>query len=62
MAMARDKFEEGMRIRREVLGDAHVARSEANMTSVDADFQRFITETVWGLFSASGSVIVRSQL
>ena len=46
--MARDKFEEGMRIRREVLGDAHVARSEANMTSFDADFQRFITETAWG--------------
>jgi 4-carboxymuconolactone decarboxylase len=46
--MARDKFEEGMRIRREVLGDAHVARSEANMTSFDVDFQRFITETAWG--------------
>jgi 4-carboxymuconolactone decarboxylase len=48
MAMARDKFEEGMKIRREVLGDAHVDRSMSNMTSFDADFQRFITETAWG--------------
>jgi 4-carboxymuconolactone decarboxylase len=46
--MARDKFEEGMKIRREVLGDAHVDRSMSNMTSFDADFQRFITETAWG--------------
>ena len=42
--MAKDKFEEGMKIRREVLGDAHVDRAESNQTSFDADFQRFITE------------------
>lgn len=42
------RFEEGMRIRREVLGDDHVDRAEANKTAVDADFQRFITETAWG--------------
>ena len=37
-----------MRIRRAVLGDSHVDRSEANQTPFDADFQRFITETAWG--------------
>lgn len=46
--MADDKFEVGMRVRREVLGDAHVDRAEANKTEFDADFQRFITEMAWG--------------
>ncbi len=41
-------FEEGMKIRRAVLGDRHVDRAEANKTSFDADFQSFITETAWG--------------
>jgi len=35
-------------MRRAVLGDAHVDRAEANTTQLDADFQRFITETAWG--------------
>ena len=42
------KFEDGMKIRRAVLGDAHVDRAEANKTPFDADFQRFITESAWG--------------
>lgn len=43
-----NKFEDGMKIRRAVLGDAHVDRAEANKTPFDADFQRFITESAWG--------------
>jgi 4-carboxymuconolactone decarboxylase len=46
--MSDAKFEEGMQIRRSVLGDAHVDRAEANKTAFDADFQRFITEFAWG--------------
>jgi len=41
-------FEQGMKVRRSVLGDAHVDRAEAYKTPFDADFQRFITETAWG--------------
>jgi 4-carboxymuconolactone decarboxylase len=41
-------FDEGMRTRREVLGDAHVDRALANATPLDADFQRWITESAWG--------------
>src|SRR3954470_15892408 len=37
-----------MRVRREVLGDAHVDRAQARQTSLDADFQRLITEMAWG--------------
>ena len=43
-----DKFEQGMKVRREVLGEAHVDRAEANKTDFDADFQQFITEMAWG--------------
>lgn len=46
--MEEKKFERGMKVRRAVLGDAHVDRAEANKTSFDADFQHFITETAWG--------------
>jgi len=37
-----------MQTRRAVLGDAHVDRANAAMTSFDADFQDFITEGAWG--------------
>jgi 3-oxoadipate enol-lactonase/4-carboxymuconolactone decarboxylase len=38
----------GMQVRRQVLGDAHVARATANITDLDRDFQAFITRTAWG--------------
>jgi 4-carboxymuconolactone decarboxylase len=38
----------GMRVRREVLGDAHVDRAVAGTTPVTADFQDFITRYAWG--------------
>lgn len=46
--MSDDRFEDGMKVRRAVLGDAHVDRAESNKTPFDADFQRYITETAWG--------------
>lgn len=46
--MTEDRFKAGMRVRRSVLGDAHVDRAEARKTALDADFQRFITEGAWG--------------
>ena len=46
--MAESRYDEGMRVRREVLGDAHVDRAEAQKTAFDAPFQQFITETAWG--------------
>jgi len=42
------RYEVGMKIRTEVLGAEHVARTKAQQTELDADFQRFITETAWG--------------
>lgn len=43
-----DKFEQGMKVRRAVLGNDHVDRAEASKSSFDADFQRYITEAGWG--------------
>jgi 4-carboxymuconolactone decarboxylase len=39
---------EGMRVRREVLGDEHVDRAGAATTEFTADFQDFITRYAWG--------------
>lgn len=46
--MSDGKYERGMKVRREVLGDAHVDRSWDKATDFDSDFVRFITETAWG--------------
>jgi 4-carboxymuconolactone decarboxylase len=43
-----DRYEAGLRVRTEVLGAEHVARAQARQTPLDADFQRYITETAWG--------------
>lgn len=42
------RYEQGMKTRRSVLGNAHVDRAEANMTPFDAPFQELITEAAWG--------------
>jgi 4-carboxymuconolactone decarboxylase len=42
------RLEQGMTVRREVLGTDHVASAQARATDLDADFQTFITETAWG--------------
>ncbi len=46
--LAPDRHADGMRTRREVLGDAHVDRAVAGIIALDRDFQRFITEGAWG--------------
>ena len=43
-----DAYDAGMAVRRQVLGDAHVDRAEANKTGFTTDFQRFITTYAWG--------------
>jgi 4-carboxymuconolactone decarboxylase len=40
--------DEGMRIRREVLGDDHVDRAVEQTTPFSADFQDLITRYAWG--------------
>jgi 4-carboxymuconolactone decarboxylase len=40
--------DDGMRVRREVLGDEHVDRAAARTTEFSADFQDLITRYAWG--------------
>ena len=39
---------QGVRVRREVLGDEHVDRANAGITDETARFQDFITRVAWG--------------
>ena len=41
-------YEEGMRVRREVLGDEHVDAANERTTEFTADFQDLITRYAWG--------------
>jgi len=43
-----DQHDQGMRTRREVLGDEHVDRAVAKTTEFTADFQDLITRYAWG--------------
>ncbi|MDF2818818.1 MAG: pcaC [Stenotrophomonas rhizophila] len=44
----KERYEAGLSVRREVLGDAHVERSLQARTEFTAEFQEFITRTAWG--------------
>ncbi len=41
-------YDDGMRVRREVLGDEHVDRATANATELTREFQELITRYAWG--------------
>jgi 4-carboxymuconolactone decarboxylase len=43
-----ERHEQGMGVRRGVLGDAHVDRAVANRTDLTEPFQDFITRYAWG--------------
>lgn len=43
-----ERFDQGMKTRRQVLGDAHVDRAEKLKTAFDEPFQTLITEGAWG--------------
>jgi 4-carboxymuconolactone decarboxylase len=42
------RYQDGLAVRREVLGDAHVDRALANRTTLTEEFQNFITRYAWG--------------
>lgn len=43
-----DVYNQGMAVRRQVLGDTHVDRANQNITSFTSDFQELITQYAWG--------------
>jgi len=44
----KQRYEAGMAVRREVLGDAHVDRSLEQLTPFNGEFQEMITRHAWG--------------
>ncbi|KJZ19031.1 4-carboxymuconolactone decarboxylase [Loktanella sp. S4079] len=56
-----DRFDTGMKTRREVLGDAHVDRAEANKTTFDEPFQTMITEGAWGTLWSDDTISRRER-
>lgn len=56
-----DKYEEGMKTRRRVLGESYVDKAEANKTGFDEPFQTLITEGAWGTVWASDGISLRER-
>ena len=46
--MDQKRYEIGLKMRKQVLGDAYVDRALANVDDFNRDFQRLLTEYCWG--------------
>lgn len=46
--MTDDRYEQGMRVRREVHGDEHVDAATARATDLTREFQELLTRYAWG--------------
>lgn len=55
------RYKQGMKTRRKILGDAHVDRAEKNKTEFDAPFQELITEAAWGHVWSRSNITVRER-
>lgn len=55
------RYDDGMKVRRSVLGDAHVDRAEAAKVDFDAPFQEMITEGAWGTLWADETLSRRER-
>ena len=56
-----ERYENGMKVRRAILGDAHVDRAEAAKTDFDTPFQTLITESAWGTVWADDGISSRER-
>jgi 4-carboxymuconolactone decarboxylase len=56
-----EAYTRGMKIRRKVLGAAHVDAAESNKTTFDEAFQTLITEGAWGSVWARDTISLRER-
>ena len=56
-----ERYHQGMSVRRNILGDDHVNRSEQAKTALDEPFQTLITEGAWGTVWASDGISARER-
>ena len=55
------RYDEGMALRRRVLGDAHVDAAEQAKSDFDEAFQTLITESAWGSVWARDTLPLRER-
>ncbi len=46
--MTTGRYDDGMAVRREVLGDSYVERASSHATAFTKDFQQLVTQFAWG--------------
>ncbi len=56
-----DRYDRGLQVRREVLGEAHVKRAMKGTSDEDRPFQELITEAAWGTVWASDAISRRER-
>jgi 4-carboxymuconolactone decarboxylase len=56
-----NRYEDGLKARRKILGDEHVDRAEHNTNSFDEPFQTFITESAWGSLWSRDTLPLRER-
>lgn len=56
-----DRFNTGMKVRRQVLGDAHMDRVEAAKTDFDMAFPTLITDGAWSTVWAENTISRRDR-
>jgi 4-carboxymuconolactone decarboxylase len=44
----KQRYDEGLKIRRAILGEEHVARAQSNQSTFNSAFQNLITRYAWG--------------
>ncbi len=59
--MSEDRYELGMRTRRQVLGNAYVEGKQEQTHAFDADFQRYLTECSWGMVWSRDGLDARTR-
>jgi len=61
MSEDKNRYDQGMALRRTVLGASHVEAATAASSSFDADFQKLITESAWGSVWSSPKLSLRER-
>lgn len=57
----KDRYDAGMAVRRQILGDAHVDRASARTTPLTTEFQNLITRYAWGEIWTRPGLDVRAR-
>lgn len=60
--MSKDSFHAGLARRKQLLGEAHVAKAMDQAPDFNRDIQHYITEAVWGMVWSGGELAVRDRI